>query len=125
MFFAADLILWHNSIDDVGAGLATVLANIQVVLVPLVAWAVLAERPGRRVLAALPHAQPVWLGAVWGMISAGSEIPSNSGRCDLPGARATSWSRHWVIISSALAPPMSDRRVLGYCIRRTLLGGPA
>ena len=56
VFFAADLILWHHSIDDVGAGLATVLANIQVVLVPLVAWAVLAERPERRVLAALPIA---------------------------------------------------------------------
>lgn len=56
VFFAADLILWHHSIEDVGAGLATVLANIQVVLVPLVAWAILAERPGRRVLAALPIA---------------------------------------------------------------------
>ena len=56
MFFAVDLILWHHSIADVGAGLATVLANIQVVLVPLVAWFVLAERPGRRVLAALPVA---------------------------------------------------------------------
>ena len=56
VFFAADLLLWHHSIGDVGAGLATVLANIQVVLVPLVAWAVLSERPGRRVLAALPVA---------------------------------------------------------------------
>ncbi len=56
VFFAADLILWHHSIEDVGAGLATVLANIQVVLVPLVAWAVLSERPGRGVLAALPIA---------------------------------------------------------------------
>ena len=56
MFFAADLILWHHSIDDVGAGLATVLANIQVVLVPLVAWAVLVGAAGRRVLAALPIA---------------------------------------------------------------------
>src|SRR5436305_757342 len=55
-FFAADLILWHHSIADVGAGLATVLANVQVVLVPLVAWAVLSEQPGRRVLAALPLA---------------------------------------------------------------------
>jgi drug/metabolite transporter (DMT)-like permease len=53
-FFAADLLLWHNSIKYVGAGLATVLANIQIVLVPLVAWMVLSERPGRRVLAALP-----------------------------------------------------------------------
>jgi drug/metabolite transporter (DMT)-like permease len=55
-FFAADLILWHNSIEDVGAGLATVLANIQIALVPLVAWLVLSERPARRVLAALPIA---------------------------------------------------------------------
>ncbi|HET9719002.1 MAG TPA: DMT family transporter, partial [Solirubrobacteraceae bacterium] len=56
VFFAADLIMWHHSIEDVGAGLATVLANIQVVLVPLLAWAILAERPARRVLAALPVA---------------------------------------------------------------------
>ena len=56
VFFAADLIMWHHSIEDVGAGLATVLANIQVVLVPLVAWAVLRERPARQVLAALPVA---------------------------------------------------------------------
>jgi drug/metabolite transporter (DMT)-like permease len=56
LFFATDLLLWHNSIKDVGAGLATVLANVQVVLVPLVAWAVLSERPGRQVLLALPLA---------------------------------------------------------------------
>src|SRR5690348_2445744 len=56
VFFAADLILWHHSIGDVGAGLATVLANVQVVLVPLVAWALLSEKPGGRVLAALPLA---------------------------------------------------------------------
>ena len=55
-FLAVDLILWHNSIEDVGAGLATVLANIQVILVPLVAWAVWAEKPWRRMLAALPIA---------------------------------------------------------------------
>ncbi|MFZ0383964.1 MAG: DMT family transporter [Solirubrobacteraceae bacterium] len=54
--FAADLILWHTSIEDVGAGLATVVANIQVVLVPLAAWAIWSERPARRVLAALPIA---------------------------------------------------------------------
>lgn len=53
VFFAVDLVLWHHSIEDVGAGLATVLANIQVVLVPLVAWALLRERPARRVLVAV------------------------------------------------------------------------
>jgi drug/metabolite transporter (DMT)-like permease len=56
VFFAADMILWNHSIADVGAGLATVLANIQVVVVPLVAWALLAEPPGRQVLLALPVA---------------------------------------------------------------------
>ncbi len=56
VFFAADLITWHHSIADVGAGLATVLANLQVALVPLIAWLILRERPSRRVLAALPIA---------------------------------------------------------------------
>ena len=54
VFMAIDLVFWHHSIDDVGAGLATVLANIQVVFVPLVAWLVLSEHPGARVLVALP-----------------------------------------------------------------------
>jgi drug/metabolite transporter (DMT)-like permease len=56
VFFAIDLILWARSIQDVGAGLATVLANVQVVLVPLVAWLVLRERPSRRVRSAVPVA---------------------------------------------------------------------
>jgi drug/metabolite transporter (DMT)-like permease len=60
-FLGVDLLLWHRSIEDVGAGLATVLANVQVVLLPLVAWMLLAEHPGRRVLAALP---PVAVGVV-------------------------------------------------------------
>ena len=54
LFFAADLVLWHHAIAAVGAGLATVLGNVQVVLVPLGAWAVLAERPSARVVAAVP-----------------------------------------------------------------------
>jgi drug/metabolite transporter (DMT)-like permease len=53
-FFAADLILWHHSIAAVGAGLATVLGNVQVVLVPIAAWLLLSERPGGRVVAAVP-----------------------------------------------------------------------
>jgi drug/metabolite transporter (DMT)-like permease len=53
-FFAADLILWHNGIEQVGAGLATVLGNTQVVLVGLLAWAILGERPQRSALTAIP-----------------------------------------------------------------------
>lgn len=53
-FFAADLVLWHNAIEQVGAGLATVLGNTQVVLVGLLAWALLHERPHRSSLIAIP-----------------------------------------------------------------------
>jgi drug/metabolite transporter (DMT)-like permease len=52
--FAIDLVAWHHAIAAVGAGLATVLGNVQVVLVALAAWAILGERPERRVVAAVP-----------------------------------------------------------------------
>lgn len=45
LFLAIDLSFWHQSINLIGAGLATVLANIQVVFVGLAAWAVYRERP--------------------------------------------------------------------------------
>jgi drug/metabolite transporter (DMT)-like permease len=54
VLFAADLTFWHHSIEAVGAGLATVLGNVQVVLVGLLAWAALGERPENRSLAAIP-----------------------------------------------------------------------
>jgi drug/metabolite transporter (DMT)-like permease len=54
VFFSADLICWHHAIVDVGAGLATVLGNLQVAFVGLVAWLVLGERPATRMLATLP-----------------------------------------------------------------------
>ncbi|MDQ4004785.1 MAG: DMT family transporter [Actinomycetota bacterium] len=54
VFFALDLIAWHRSIEAVGAGLATVLGNLQVVLVGLVAWRLLGERPSNRLLVAVP-----------------------------------------------------------------------
>jgi drug/metabolite transporter (DMT)-like permease len=54
IFFAADLICWHHAIADVGAGLATVLGNLQVVVVPFAAWAFLGERVERRILLSLP-----------------------------------------------------------------------
>jgi drug/metabolite transporter (DMT)-like permease len=61
VLFAVDLTAWHHSIAAVGAGLSTVLANIQVVLVGVLAWAVLGERPEKRALAAIPL---VFLGVV-------------------------------------------------------------
>jgi drug/metabolite transporter (DMT)-like permease len=54
IFFAGDLTFWHHAIEAVGAGLATVLGNLQVLVVGLVAWVVLGERPTRSTLIALP-----------------------------------------------------------------------
>jgi drug/metabolite transporter (DMT)-like permease len=49
-----DLVLWTRAIYDVGAGIATVLANLQVVFVTFIAWVVLRERPKSQFLLALP-----------------------------------------------------------------------
>jgi drug/metabolite transporter (DMT)-like permease len=54
VFFAADLLSWHHAVDQVGAGLATVLGNLQVIVVALVAWLAFGERPPRSVLLGLP-----------------------------------------------------------------------
>ena len=56
VLFGTDLVLWCYSINFVGAGLATVLSNYQVVIVPLAAWALFSERPSRRVVVAIPIA---------------------------------------------------------------------
>jgi drug/metabolite transporter (DMT)-like permease len=54
VFFALDLVFWHHAIEAVGAGIATVLGNLQVVIVGFVAWWLLGERPGARLVAAVP-----------------------------------------------------------------------
>jgi drug/metabolite transporter (DMT)-like permease len=54
VLFAVDLVLWHHAIAAVGAGIATVLGNLQVVIVGFVAWWLLGERPGGRLIAAVP-----------------------------------------------------------------------
>ena len=61
LFLSVDLVLWNHSIADIGAGVATVLGNLQVLFVALLAWLVLKERPGRRFLTMLPV---VFLGVV-------------------------------------------------------------
>jgi drug/metabolite transporter (DMT)-like permease len=54
VMFAADLTFWHHSIEAVGAGLGTVLGNTKVVLVGVLAWVALGERPANRSLIAVP-----------------------------------------------------------------------
>jgi drug/metabolite transporter (DMT)-like permease len=44
LILAVDLALWHESIALVGAGLGTVVANVQVVFVGIAAWLLFGER---------------------------------------------------------------------------------
>lgn len=54
LLLGADFITWHLSIDHIGAGLATLLANTQVVGVAVLAWLLLGEKPAREVMVAIP-----------------------------------------------------------------------
>lgn len=47
-------MLWTHAIYEVGAGVATVLGNLQVIFVALIAWVVFRETPAPRFLLALP-----------------------------------------------------------------------
>ncbi len=61
-----DYILWTESIFRVGAGIATVLINVQVLVLPLLALIVEREPIGRRFLWALP-AMLIGIGLVGGL----------------------------------------------------------
>jgi drug/metabolite transporter (DMT)-like permease len=54
LFLAADLIVWSHAISDIGAGLGTVVPNLQVLILSLLGWLVLGERPRRSLLLASP-----------------------------------------------------------------------
>lgn len=54
VLFALDLIFWHNAIEAVGGGLATVLGNTQVVLVGVLAWLIWQEKLHLGAVVAIP-----------------------------------------------------------------------
>lgn len=54
MFLGLDVIAWQMAVDHIGAGLATLIANTQVVIVPIATWWVFRERPANRVFVAMP-----------------------------------------------------------------------
>lgn len=77
VFFAADLLFWHHAIDAVGVGLATVLANLQVVFVAVATWLLFGERPTARTIVAIPIvlAGIVLIGGVIGSGTYGADPP--------------------------------------------------
>src|SRR3972149_6664856 len=56
IFFAADLTFFHHAIVYLGAGLATVMGNLQVIFVGFIGWLLLGERPANRLVTAVPVA---------------------------------------------------------------------
>jgi drug/metabolite transporter (DMT)-like permease len=75
--FATDLFLWHRSIHDVGPGLATLLANLQVFIMALAGVLLHRERLGWRFLTGLAFAfGGLWLmiGQAWGGFDAGYRL---------------------------------------------------
>jgi drug/metabolite transporter (DMT)-like permease len=54
VFLAGDLIAWSHSIDAIGAGLGTVVPNLEVLIIALLAWLLLGERPRRSLVVASP-----------------------------------------------------------------------
>jgi drug/metabolite transporter (DMT)-like permease len=73
LFLAVDLDLWHESIALVGAGLGTVLPNVQIVFVAIVAWLKLGERPRARTIVMI------------GVVLAGVALTSGLGRAGAYG----------------------------------------
>ncbi|MBQ1081684.1 DMT family transporter [Nocardiopsis sp. B62] len=54
LLLGVDYVFWVASIQHVGAGMATVLLNVQVVVFPLLAWVFLGDRAPLRFLLAVP-----------------------------------------------------------------------
>lgn len=54
LMLGVDVVLWHNSIDHIGTGLATLIANSQVIFVAIGAWIIHKEQPSRRVMTTVP-----------------------------------------------------------------------
>jgi drug/metabolite transporter (DMT)-like permease len=73
LFLAADLDLWHESIALVGAGLGTVIPNVQIVFVAIVAWMKVGDRPRARTIVMI------------GVVLAGVALTSGLGRAGAYG----------------------------------------
>jgi len=54
VFLSADIALWHTAIDLIGAGMATVVVNTQVLWVGAIAWIIHKEHPTRAAFVVVP-----------------------------------------------------------------------
>jgi len=97
VLFFADLIFWQYAIDAVGAGLATVLANLQVLFVAIAAWLLFGERPTARTLGALPI-MLLGVALIGGVLGAGSYGDNPPLGVALGIASAVSYGAYLIVI---------------------------
>jgi drug/metabolite transporter (DMT)-like permease len=80
VFLAIDLALWHESIALIGIGLATVIANVQIVFVALAGWMLYGERLSAKVAGLIAFV------AVGLALTSGLARPDAYGAAPLAGA---------------------------------------
>ena len=54
LLISLDFVGYHTAIDYIGTGIATMIGNSQVIIVTLVSWKFLGEKPNKSILFALP-----------------------------------------------------------------------
>ena len=97
IFFTADLLTFHYAIDVIGAGLGTVMGNLQVVVVGLAAWLLFGEHLRREVVISLPI---MFVGCVLisGLVGAGAYGANPQAGVAIGTVTALSYSGYLLII---------------------------
>lgn len=116
LFFGADLLSFHYAVDVIGAGLGTVMGNLQVVVVAIAAWLIWGERPRREVLVAIPL---MLLGVVLisGIVGAGHYGADPQAGVAIGLVTATAYAGYLLVIRRA----SPDRRAAGPVAVATLV----
>ncbi len=108
LFFTADLITFHYAVDVIGAGLGTVMGNLQVVIVAFAAWLLWGERPRREVLVALP-VMLLGVALISGIVGSGAYGRNPGAGVEIGLLTATAYAGYLLVIRRA----SPDRRPAG------------
>ena len=118
LFFAVDLVTFHYAVNVIGAGLGTVMGNLQVVIVAGVAWVLWGERPRRAVLLALP-AMLVGVVLISGIVGGGAYGKDPTLGVEIGLVTAAAYSGYLLVIRRA----SPDHRPAGPVVIATAVTG--
>jgi drug/metabolite transporter (DMT)-like permease len=100
VLFGVDLLSFHYAVNDIGAGLGTVMGNLQVVIVAIAAWLLWGERPRREVLVALP-VMLVGVVLISGIVGSGAYGADPVRGVEIGLVTATSYAGYLLVIRRA------------------------